>query len=284
MVSIALVNQKGGVSKTASTANLAAIYAGKYHKKVLAVDCDAQANLTFYLAGETAENHQFTEALLNRLDPETQEVKKGKDEEEQQMLDRFDDLKQCMIPISYKWKGKDVNLPLSLIPASSKLDYITNADINLLNNFLDSVSNEYDICLIDCGPERMPYNMLAIAAADYIIVPMDPMLVNIHGLDLINTFVSSINNMAHTNVSIMGAFLTMVDSRRVIDQQVSAQLYSNYGNLMFKSTIRYATALKESYNLATPLYFYERSQNVCEDYINLAVEIMKKLREKGEKI
>ena len=51
---IAFLNLKGGVAKTATTVNTAAILAGDYGKRVLAVDADSQANTSEFLGMDAA--------------------------------------------------------------------------------------------------------------------------------------------------------------------------------------------------------------------------------------
>ena len=49
MITISLLNRKGGAGKTTASVNLAAIFAKIKNKKVLLVDFDPQANATTYL-------------------------------------------------------------------------------------------------------------------------------------------------------------------------------------------------------------------------------------------
>ena len=51
MRTTAILNLKGGVGKTATTVNMAAILAADYHKRVLVVDADSQANTTEFFGG-----------------------------------------------------------------------------------------------------------------------------------------------------------------------------------------------------------------------------------------
>lgn len=52
MRTTAILNLKGGVGKTATTVNMAAILAADYHKRVLVVDADSQANTTEFFGGD----------------------------------------------------------------------------------------------------------------------------------------------------------------------------------------------------------------------------------------
>ena len=76
MKTISIVNLKGGVGKTVTAVNMAAILAEDYGKKVLVIDADPQANATrFYGISEDAKNRvmqvirsHFRPEFLNRLD------------------------------------------------------------------------------------------------------------------------------------------------------------------------------------------------------------------------
>ena len=73
----AILNQKGGVGKTITTVNMAAILAADYHKSVLVIDADAQANTTEFFEGD-AEHGKL--GGLRGLPPLCQTVREGRRE------------------------------------------------------------------------------------------------------------------------------------------------------------------------------------------------------------
>ena len=62
MITSIILNLKGGVAKTASTVNIAAILAKDYQKRVLLVDADSQCNTTEFFGGDPA-NGNLAEVL-----------------------------------------------------------------------------------------------------------------------------------------------------------------------------------------------------------------------------
>lgn len=67
MRTTAILNLKGGVGKTATTVNMAAILAADYDKRVLVVDADSQANTTEFFGGLKTGAADFAD-MLRRLD------------------------------------------------------------------------------------------------------------------------------------------------------------------------------------------------------------------------
>ena len=62
-----ILNLKGGVAKTATAVNLAAIQARAYRKRVLLVDADSQCNATEFFGGDPARGN-LAEVLRHEAD------------------------------------------------------------------------------------------------------------------------------------------------------------------------------------------------------------------------
>ena len=52
-----ILNLKGGVAKTATAVNVAAILASDYKQRVLLVDADSQCNTTEFFGGDAAQGN-----------------------------------------------------------------------------------------------------------------------------------------------------------------------------------------------------------------------------------
>ena len=131
MITIAIANQKGGVGKTTLSFNLAHTFAAKRGIKVLAIDNDPQGNLT----------SSFLENPANDLTAMT--------------LDAYDGNE--IRPQVLNGKGN-----LALLGANTSL--ATVADRNFmetifkLREYLESIKDQYDYCIIDCLPGfGLPY-------------------------------------------------------------------------------------------------------------------------------
>ena len=62
----AIVNLKGGVAKTTTAINMAAVMANDYGKRVLLIDADSQCNITEFFGGKP-EDGNLADILRNAV-------------------------------------------------------------------------------------------------------------------------------------------------------------------------------------------------------------------------
>ena len=145
----AIVNQKGGVGKTTTTANLG-VGLVMHGKKVLLVDIDPQADLTTSLGWPNQDTLPMT--LSDMM--------------EKSMRDENFELYGAILRHD---EGVD------LIPSSIELSGIEMSLINTmsreftLKSYLDCIKHEYDNIIIDCPPSLSMLTINALAAADSVI-------------------------------------------------------------------------------------------------------------------
>ncbi|HWS35952.1 MAG TPA: AAA family ATPase [Actinoplanes sp.] len=179
---VSVMNYKGGVGKTTLTANLAAEIANKGYR-VLVIDLDPQANLTFSFFSV----EEWTDELR-----ESRTIKRWYDGEvpgEEASLDQL-----VLTPERVNERVKENAGQLDLI--ASHLGLI-DIDLHLANRlggtslaeakrrFLQvhgclaqalkaPAFSDYDVILIDCAPNFGLVTKTAIVASDWILVPAKP--------------------------------------------------------------------------------------------------------------
>ena len=149
---ITIANQKGGVGKTTTVANLAASLADS-GKKILVIDCDYQANVTSLLCGDEQlklKEKSFTYAIKH-------------------------DLSIDKVSVVTRFKNLD------LVPANRELDDLREQLVGQPNQFrlvdlmLDCPqAKNYDYVLIDTHPSLDCFFQSAVAASEHYIIPLFP--------------------------------------------------------------------------------------------------------------
>ena len=147
MRTTAILNLKGGVPKTVTCVNAAAILAADYGKRVLVVDADSQANTTEFFGGAAPGGCTMSD-LLHGLDTGTVICSTGTTGVS--MIAADDSL---------------MDLDLSSVKSKS-------ADVRSLRSLLKARRDDFDYVLIDCPPSFNAAAAAALLAADDVIIPI----------------------------------------------------------------------------------------------------------------
>ena len=177
---IALVNMKGGVGKSTLAYNLGWHAAWFRNKKVLFVDLDPQFNLSQMLLSDLGyESHleDGGKTVLHIFEQLTPGAITGK---------RTEGLKPEDVVVQHvEW---DDGSGLSIIPSQLELAWTLknpHGKEQLLADFLEPLTTEYDLILIDCPPTESMLTSAAYLASDYILVPVRPEFLSTIGLPLL---------------------------------------------------------------------------------------------------
>ena len=248
--SIVFANQKGGVGKTTTTANLGA-YIAKAGYKVLLVDFDSQGNLSSSV-GADKEQPGVYEAITGRN------------------------------PVREVIQSTVVE-NLSIIPSNINL---TGANIELveysdreyfLKKTLGEIKEEWDYLFIDCPPSLGLLTLNGLAAADQIIIPLQCEYYALEGLSLLLKTIQKVQQGLNPQVIVGGILFTMYDSRTRLAHEVVKQVTGYFKDKVFRTVIPRNIRLSEAPSHAQPISEYDPGCIGAKSYENLAKEVMERV-------
>ncbi|HEV2860993.1 MAG TPA: ParA family protein [Pyrinomonadaceae bacterium] len=243
---IAVVNQKGGVGKTTSVVNIGAGLALR-GRKVLLVDLDAQAHLTYSLGIKADELEATVYDLLNE-EAAVEEV----------LIEKGG---VAVIPSS-----------VSLTGAEFELSGVAGREA-LLKNVLAGISG-YDFILLDCPPNLGLLTLNALTAAKEVFVPLQAEYLAIKGLNNLREMAGKVKERLNAGLEITGVLVTLFDQRLKLYQEVLESLRAQIGDELFETVIRRNVALAEATSFGQSIFEYAPHSKGAEDYRALCEEIL----------
>src|SRR5690606_34928489 len=115
-----------------------------------------------------------------------------------------------------------------------------------LKQAITLVLDEYDFILIDCPPTLSLLTLNGLASAHGVIIPMRCEYFALEGLsDPVNP-IKCVHNIFNPALQLIGLLRVMFDTRVTLQQQVSDQIESHFGDRVFKAIVPRNVRLAEA--------------------------------------
>ena len=244
-----VANQKGGVGKTTTTVNLAAGLA-QIGQRVLVVDLDPQGNATM---GSGIDKRALDLTVYDvLLDSAT--IAEARQRSEKGGYD--------VVGANRELAGAEVEL-VELERRDKRLRAAVAA-----------VAGDYDFVLIDCPPSLSLLTLNGLCSAHGVVVPMQCEYFALEGLsDLVNT-IKQVHANLNPQLQIIGLLRVMFDPRITLQQQVSEQLKSHFGDKVFNTVIPRNVRLAEAPSYGLPGVVFDPASKGAVAFVEFAREMV----------
>lgn len=247
---------KGGVGKSVSSYNLAYSLASM-GKRVLAVDFDSQANLTTCFGVEDPAAVPVTIGHLMMAQIDDEEMPGASE----YIMNRNG---VDFIPSSMVLSAVDTKLRLEMGAES------------MLANILEPLKDSYDYLILDTCPLLGALTINALAAADSVVITVNPQLLAMVGLQEFLKTIKKIKSRINPKLEVEGILLTMCEPRTNLCKTISEQVEETFeGQIrVFESKIPSTVKVGESVYYSEPLIEYAPQTKACKAYLDFGKELI----------
>ena len=243
---ISISNHKGGVGKTTSAINIGAGIA-QLKKRVLLIDLDPQANLSESLGIVEPESNIY-QAITGEQTVRPIEIFKGLE----------------LIPATLDLSGAEVEL-------SSEMGREYR-----LKRVVEALRGSYDFIFIDTPPSLGLLTINAFTASDEVYIPLQAHYLALRGLSKLTEVIDRVKDKLNPQLTIGGVFITLYDSRKVLNRNVVEAIEANFGEKVFNTRIRENISLAEAPTQEMDIYRYSPKSYGEKNYLSLCKEILSK--------
>lgn len=253
MKTISIINLKGGVGKTTTAVNLAYALAEEMNYHVLLIDNDKQGNCSQHYGVHSYDLPSIADVFADDLSVDKAIVQTGYDQ-----LD--------MIPAN-----------MDLLDANLHLIYEKTQQHYILRDALVAVSREYDFCIIDNAPDINLTTINALAASDYVVIPVNS---DAYATDGIDRMLEIIDDARGFNEKIqLAGCLQCKYQNNPANLKMREFLEGDKAYAAFETTIRLTPKIDESTFYRAPVFDYSPRSAASADYREFTAELLCRIGE-----
>lgn len=255
---LAIINQKGGVGKTTTVANLGAALA-REGQRVVVFDLDPQANLSLYLGSEVGRGEASVYGVLTEGLPIQQSLRATATEGLQ------------LVPSHLDLSGAELELASTLGRETLLRDALQQW---VADRLAETGQEPADFVIFDCPPSLGLLSVNALVAADEVMIAVQTEFFALQGLSKLVEVIQLLRRRMNPGLSLTGIIPCLYDSRLKLAREVLVELRKYFPGKVFQNPIRTNVRLAESPSFGQTIFEYAPDSNGAKDYQRLAREVL----------
>lgn len=261
---ISICNQKGGVGKTTTAANLGVGLANEGYR-VLVIDLDPQADLSCCLGIQKTDELDVTVSDM---------MCKAMDEERFNYIEGLTRSPEGVYLLPS-------NLDLSAM--EMRLVGVMNRE-RVLKTYVDKVKEHFDFVIIDCMPSLGMITLNALSAADSVIIPVQAHYLPAKGMEQLLKTISKVQRYVNPDLKVDGVLMTLVDARTSFAKEVPQVIRHAYPSIkIYDSQVPLRIDAAKTSAKGISVFKYDAGGDLARAYSDLAKEVIADAkREKAE--
>ena len=255
---IAVINQKGGVGKTTTCANLGAALA-RLGRRVVLIDMDAQANLAMHLACEVGQDEPSTYSVLTGKTPLAEALRET----------ATPNLR--VVPSHLELSGAELELA-STFGRETLMRVAVEDWIEAARKAGQAPPADY--LIFDCPPSLGLPSVNALAASTEVLIAMQTEFFALQGMSTLVEVVELLKRRVNPALDVTGILPCLYDARLKLAREVIAEIRTYFPGKVFRTAIRTNVKLAESPSFGQTIFEYAPSSPGAADYRRVAEEVL----------